>query len=104
MQNMTYYLVAVAALTVATLVIDMLQTCVIARNPAQWSETNVILGKHPGVARVVAYFVLCIVLVVLGAVVAYRVGVMGAAVIGFGLLALFEAVVTARNRWLGIKI
>ena len=41
--------------------IDWWQTLDIARNPDKWSETNPILGDHPSVGRVNAYFTLTLI-------------------------------------------
>jgi hypothetical protein len=35
---------------------DWMQTRTIAKHPKQWHEYNVVLGKHPSVDRVNAYF------------------------------------------------
>lgn len=40
----------------ALTVLDLGQTRYIARHPAQYQETNAILGRHPGDARVDTYF------------------------------------------------
>jgi hypothetical protein len=37
-------------------IMDWAQTRTIARNPNKWHETNSILGKHPSVDKVDAYF------------------------------------------------
>lgn len=47
-------IVRVVLLVVAIVLqcIDLAQTTTIARNPAQWYETNPLMGTHPSVARV----------------------------------------------------
>lgn len=57
-----------ADLAVLLTVADWAQTIVIARNPLVWSEMNPILGRHPSPGRVHAYFTLCCLLVLAGAV------------------------------------
>ncbi len=43
-------------ITVVLLGIDWLQTLYIAKHPLEYFEVNFILGKHPTVQRVTAYF------------------------------------------------
>ena len=82
--------------------LDWLQTLWIARNPDKTWEINVILGKHPSVARVCWYFAVCIVLLVAAAVALYLGGWPRVAIGLCALVAIFEAVVVGRNFRLGI--
>ncbi len=51
--NATILLLVALAILLA---IDWLQTLTIARNPGRWRELNPLLGEHPSVARVNAWF------------------------------------------------
>jgi hypothetical protein len=86
------------------LVADTFQTLSIARDPEHFSEINVVLGKHPTVERVLWYFAICIVLVLIAGGVAYWLEryQLGAAL--FMLLCAFEVGVVLRNRRLGVRI
>lgn len=44
------------AVYIALHIMDWAQTRTIARNPDRWNEVNPILGEHPSVGRVDAYF------------------------------------------------
>ena len=47
------------ALLATPLFVDWLQTIQIAKHPERWFERNPILGTHPSVGRVCAWFALC---------------------------------------------
>jgi hypothetical protein len=88
----------------SSLVVDWLQTLFIARNPDRFSETNVILGRHPSAAHVSWYFALCIVLVFLGSALAYWHGLYRIGIAVCVLLGGFELFIAWRNRQQGIRI
>ncbi|MFP3564672.1 hypothetical protein [Paraburkholderia sp. SIMBA_030] len=88
---------------VVALSLDWLQTLRIARNPAQWSEVNVILGPHPGVARVCWYFGAWEVVVALLTWLLWWYALPWLALGVCAAIAAFEAVVVARNYRLGLK-
>lgn len=79
--------------------IDWGQTRTIARHPDRFYETNRILGRHPSVGQVDAYFVGTALLIGLAAhaLPEWRVA-------GLGAYASFEFAVAARNARLGIRV
>lgn len=92
----TFALISLTAMIFA-LSLDWLQTLWIARNPVKASEINVILGKHPSVARVCWYFAAWIVVLAGIAVALFAFGWIWPAVALCVLAAVFEAVVVIRN-------
>lgn len=96
-------LIACLVAAIVALALDWLQTLSIARNPAQWAEINVILGKHPTVARVCWYFGVCAVLVVLLTWLLWWYALPGLALGLCVLVAIFEAGVVWRNFRLGLS-
>lgn len=87
---------------VGALSLDWLQTLTIARNPAQWSEINVILGKHPSVSRVCWYFGAWVVVMPVATAVLCLFRLPGLALGLCVLIAVFEGAVVWRNYRLGI--
>lgn len=91
---------ALVASSVVLLAADWMQTRTIAKNPSRWSETNPILGEHPSVGKVNAYFAAAIV------------GTIGLAIalpkperrMFLGLLTVTEAYVIFRNNNVGIGL
>jgi hypothetical protein len=97
-----YGLVALAMLM---LVVDWLQTLYIARHPELFRETNVILGEHPSVRAVCAYFTLWqVVCIVAGALLFIPVSAAAywASVALLILVIVVEIAVVVRNHHLGI--
>ena len=84
---------------VVTLLIDWAQTRYIAKNPERYFEINMILGKHPSVGAVNAYFSVCVVATCAAAYLLPN--PWGAA--WCGALAIFEVFVVARNYRFGVR-
>jgi len=95
---MTATLIA-SLVALAFTVADWLQTRYISTHPNEWSELNPIIGEHPAPGSVNSYFSIIMVIV----------GIIGFALpapwgcYGFALVAMFEAIVVARNAYKGVK-
>lgn len=91
------YVLAAAAF--ATTVGDWGQTRYIAKNPDRYYEKNPILGRHPSVRKVDAYFAT---MIVGGAVLAYNLPAEYRTIFLGGVL-LVETTMLIRNKKIGIK-
>ena len=75
---------------------DWGQTRTIAKNPTKWSETNLILGRHPSLEKVNIYFALVSIIVSL---IAWNTE----SLIFCGIVTLVEVYYVYHNYSLGIK-
>jgi hypothetical protein len=85
---------------VATIIVDWGQTRYIAKHPDQYDENNIILGKHPSVEKVNAYFVGYIASTLL---IADWLSTPNRKLF-LGVISVFEIAVTAHNRSIGLKV
>lgn len=95
-------ILALVALALTT--VDWLQTVYIARHPARYFERNPILGMHPSVRQVNAYFAFCGVLALAFAALCLYTGMDGLLVLAALLLAALELYWVVSNHRLGIKL
>ena len=86
---------------VILLVIDWAQTLMIARHPHRWREQNPILGPHPTVAQVHAYFVAVMVLLALFVAVMHDAGAWFC--IPVGVMCAIQLEFVVHNWRLGLK-
>lgn len=91
------------AFVVGMLIVDWLQTLSIAREPDRFYEVNIVLGKHPSVARVSWYFAICIALLLIGFACAYLMDWERPAAAICLIFGLFELGVVVHNRRTGIR-
>jgi hypothetical protein len=91
---------ALGGVAVSALVVDWGQTRYIAKHPERYRETNPILGDHPSVGRVNAYFAGSILAT---ALIADWFRPMNRKLF-LGAVAAVEIAVTNRNRSLGVKL
>lgn len=86
-------------LALVSTILDWSQTRYIAKNPIRYRELNPILGEHPTVGEVNAYFIFCI---VAGSAVVYFVA--DARVFFLAFVCALECFMVIRNRKLGIGL
>jgi hypothetical protein len=91
-------LLGIAAVT--ALIVDWGQTRYIAKHPEQFSESNILLGKHPSIGKVNTYFTGAII----GTLVAGNYLSSRNRKILFGTITAVEVIVTSHNRNIGVKI
>jgi hypothetical protein len=102
---MTHDLAIILSLIALALTgIDWLQTVYIARHPARFFERNPILGMHPSVRQVNAYFAFCGALALVFAALCLYAELDGVLVAAALILLAVELYWVVNNHRLGIKL
>lgn len=96
--------IILAALALLATGIDWLQTIYIALHPAQFYERNPILGLHPTVRQVNAYFMVCFVLALAFSALCYYTDMRGLLLAAAMVLLLVEVYWIVSNHQLGIRL